>query len=107
MPKGDYKSGEAADPGRAICIQHIRHFMTEDDIGKFIANDVDTGAYEVDTQISEALHRLKVRHPDYALTAQRVGYRTPFGFVPRRPDDTWGNGKPSTRTGGIGGANCQ
>ena len=86
MPKGDYKSGEAADPGRAICIRHTRPLMTEEDIGEFVAIDVDTGAYEVDTQVSEALFRLKVHHPDNALTAQHVGYRTPFGFVPRRPD---------------------
>ena len=87
MPRGDYKNGEAADLGRAIYIKHIKPLMTEEDIGKFVAIDVDTGDYEVDIQVSEALHRLKVRHPDNALTAQRVGYRTPFSFSPRRPDD--------------------
>ena len=87
MPRGDYKRGEAADLGRAIYIKRIKPLMTEEDIGKFVAIDVDTGDYEMDVQVSEALHRLKVRHPDSALTAQRVGYRTPFSFVPRKPDD--------------------
>ena len=87
MPRGDYKKGEAADLGRAIYIKHIKPLMTEEDIGKFVAIDVDTEDYEVDIQVSEALHRLRVRHPDNALTAQRVGYRTPFSLVPRKPDD--------------------
>ena len=87
MPRGDYKKGEAADLGRAIYIKHIKPLMKEEDIGKFVAIDVDTGDYEIDMQIGEALHRLRNRHPDGVLTGQRVGYRTPFSFVPRRPDD--------------------
>ena len=87
MPRGDYKKGEAADLGRAIYIKRIKPLMTKEDIGKFVAIDVDTEDYEVDIQVSEALHRLRVRHPDNALTAQRVGFRTPFSLVPRKPDD--------------------
>ena len=87
MARGNYKKGEAADLGRAIYIKHIKPLMTEEDIGKFVAIDVDTGDYEVDLQVSEALQRLKSRHPENALTAQRVGYRTPFSLVPRSPDD--------------------
>ena len=87
MPRGDYKRGEAADLGRAIYIKHIKPLMTEADIGKFVAIDVDTGEYEMDIRVAEALHQLRVRNPDHALTAQRVGYSTPFSFVPRSPDD--------------------
>ena len=87
MARGDYQRGEAADLGRAIYIKKIKPLMKEEDIGKFVAIDVDTEDYEIDIQVSEALNRLKVRNPDSALTAQRIGYRTPFSFVPRRPDD--------------------
>ena len=87
MPRGDYKRGEAADLGRAIYIKKIKPLMSEEDIGKFVAIDVDTEDYEVDIQVSEALNRLKKRNPDSALTAQRIGYRTPFSFVRRKPDD--------------------
>lgn len=87
MPRGDYKRGEAADLGRAIYIKKIKPQMSEEDIGKFVAIDVDTEDYEVGIQVSEALNRLKARRPDSALTAQRVGYRTPFSFVRRKPDD--------------------
>ncbi len=87
MPRGDYKRGEAAHLGREIYVKDIKPLMKEEDIGKFVAIDVDTGDYEMDVRVADALHRLKVRHPDSALTAQRVGYRTPFSFVPRRPDD--------------------
>ena len=87
MPRGDYKQGEVYDLGRAIYVKQIKPLMSERDIGKFVAIDVDTGDYETDVQVSEALTRLRERRPDSALTAQRVGYRTPFSFVPRRPDD--------------------
>ena len=87
MPRGDYKPGEAADLGRAIYIKHIKPLMTEEDIGIYVAIDVDTGEYEMDIRVAEALHRLRVRHPDHALTAQRVGFSTPFSLVPRSPDD--------------------
>ena len=87
MPKRDYERGEAHKLGRAIYVKHIKPQMTEDDIGKFVAIDVDSGDYEIDHQVSEALTRLKARRPESALTAQRVGYRTPFSFVPRKPDD--------------------
>ena len=92
MPRGDYKRGDAADLGRAIYIKHIRPLMTEEDIGKFVAIDVDTGDYEVGWDIGETMHQLRIRHPDGALTGQKVGYKTPFSFVPRKPDDVLGEG---------------
>ena len=87
MPRGDYKRGEAADLGRAIYIKKIKPLMTEEDIGMYVAIDVDTEDYEMDVRVADALHRLRKRHPDSALTAQRVGFRTPFSLVPRSPDD--------------------
>ena len=87
MPIGDYKKGESSRLGREFYVKHIRPLLTEEDIGKFVAIELDSGDYEVDMQIGEAMHRLRVRHPDGVLTGQRVGYRTPFSFVPRRPDD--------------------
>ena len=87
MPRGDYKKGEAAHLGREIYVKSIKPLMTEEDIGKFVAIDVDTGDYEMDIRVAEALHRLRKRHPGSALTAQRVGYRTPFSLIPRSPDD--------------------
>ena len=87
MPRGDYKRGEAADLGRAIYIKKIKPQMSEEDIGKFVAIDVDTEDYEVGMDIGETIHTLRLRKPNGVLTGQRVGYRTPFSLVPRRPDD--------------------
>lgn len=87
MPRGDYKKGESARLGRQIYVEKIRPLMTEDDIGAFVAIDVDTGDYEVDGDVAVALRRLRNRRPNSAVTAQRVGYRTPFSMVPRKPDD--------------------
>ena len=81
------QQGEIAAPVRQIYVKHIKPLMTEEDVGKFVAIDVDTGDYELAQEVTEALHRLRQRHPDASLTAQKVGYRTPFSFVPRRPDD--------------------
>ena len=86
MPRGDYKRGEAAHLGREIYLKDIKPLMHKEDIGKFVAIDVESDDYEIDDEVIEALHRLKDRHPDAVTTAQRVGYRAPFSIgYPQRP----------------------
>ena len=87
MPKEDYQEGESARLGREIYVKKIKPLMTDDDIGTFVAIDVDTGDYVKDVRIADALARLRKRRPDAVPYAQRVGYRVPFSFVPRKPDD--------------------
>ncbi|MDE2778155.1 MAG: hypothetical protein OXI91_00555 [Chloroflexota bacterium] len=87
MPKRDYERGEAYKLGRAIYVKHIKPQMTEKDIGNFVAIDVDSGDYEMDVRFADALVRLRIRRPQAVTYAQRIGYLTPFSFVPRKPDD--------------------
>ena len=87
MPRGDYQKGESVRLGRENYLKKIKPPMTEEDIGNFVAIEVEGEDYEVGMEIGETVDRLRVRHPDGVLTGQRVGYRTPFSFVGRRPDD--------------------
>lgn len=82
-----YQLGEVAQLGREIYLKNIKPAMKEEDVGLFVAIDVINGDYEMDHDVSAALIRLRKRRPDSHYTAQRVGYRTPFSFVPRKPND--------------------
>ena len=78
MPKREYKKGEVIRLSKVIYGERIRHKMTEEDFGLFVAIEVESGDYETDWRIADALHRLRERNPDGAITAQRVGYSTPL-----------------------------
>lgn len=53
--------------------------------GKFAAIDIDTGAYEIDSDELVASDRLRTRNPDAQIWVQRVGSRFArrFGANPR------------------------
>jgi len=53
---------------------------TNDNIGKFIVMEVESGDYEIDEQGIESSHRLQSRHPDAVLYALRIGYKTAVSF---------------------------
>ena len=87
MPYADYQRGEVAALGREIYLKQIKHLMKPEDIGQFVAIDVESGDYEMDIRVAEALHRLRQRRPDAVTTAERVGYRAPFSIgFPQRPE---------------------
>lgn len=82
-----FQPGEVAQLGREIYLKDIKPHMKKEDIGMFVAIDVINGHYEVTRDLAEALVRLRDLHPGAHVTAQRVGYKTPFSFGARRPDD--------------------
>ena len=47
---------------------------TEENIGKILAIDVETGDYEIDADEIAAVHRALAKHPDAVLWAIRIGY---------------------------------
>ena len=47
---------------------------TEQNIGKQIVIDIETGEYEIDEDGLAASRRLLARHPDAALYGARIGY---------------------------------
>ena len=83
MPRGDYKPGEAADLGRAIYIKHIKPLMTEEDIGIYVAIDVDTGEYEMDIQRCGSPAPLEGAPP--GSCPDRPKGRFQYPFQPRSP----------------------
>ena len=78
--KENTRRGEVIRLSKVIYGERIRHKMTEEDFGLFVAIEVESGDYETDWRISDALHRLRERNPDGAITAQRVGYSTPLSM---------------------------
>ena len=66
--------------GQEIYEQKLRALVeTEDNIGKIISIDVETGDYEIDDDLLRAGDRLRTRHPGAALYAARIGYDAVYG----------------------------
>ena len=60
MPPTDVRCSteEIARLGSAVFDLHVRHQLRPEDAGKFVAVDVDTGDYEIDTDDYTAIKRL-------------------------------------------------
>lgn len=74
-----YSKEEFARRGREIYERDIQSRIQPDDDGKFIAIDIETGAYEMDDDDYTATERLLARHPHaqiwLACAGQRATYR--------------------------------
>lgn len=54
---------------------------TEENIGKMIVIDVESGDYEIGDETGiEASRRLQARHPGTTLYGLRIGYKTAVSF---------------------------
>lgn len=73
--KKTYVPGEIARRGQAIYERSIRSHLGEDDKGKFLCIDVETGDYELDWDEMMACRRARQKHPDSLFFVHRVGYR--------------------------------
>lgn len=66
---------EIAQRGKEIYRNCLRvKVETAENIGKIIAIDLNTGAYEIDKDLIVACDRLKARHPNAVTWLERVGY---------------------------------
>ncbi len=88
MPHSRYSSEEISRRGKALYRQHLRALVeTDENIGKLISIDIETGDYEIgDDKSLDAPHRLQARHPDTALYTLRIGCNVvdSFGGVVER-----------------------
>lgn len=59
---------------------------TEDNVGKMVIIDIETGDYEIDESGLKAARHLKNKHPNTRLFGIRIGYNvaTSFGGVMER-----------------------
>lgn len=62
----------------AVYYQHRSEIETDENIGKLVAVEVQTGDYEVADQSPEVLLRLRTRHTDPACGLIRIGYKQAY-----------------------------
>ncbi|MYE55136.1 MAG: hypothetical protein F4X34_08085 [Chloroflexi bacterium] len=68
------KNEDVASAGRAIYKNKILPLMKDEDKGKVVIIDVNSGDYEIDYDDAAAMFRLLERRPDAFTWADRVGY---------------------------------
>ena len=77
MPHPRYSKEEIADRGEQLYEQQIRqHVGKEENVGKFLIIDIETGDYEMDDDDMAASRSAHARHPGGAFYGMRIGYRT-------------------------------
>ena len=79
MPHPRFQGEEISQRGEILYEQSIRaQVETEDNIGKVISIDIETGDYEIDTDVIQASERLLARHPQAASWTKRIGYNAVY-----------------------------
>ncbi len=81
-----YSKEEFARRGQAIYERTVRPHLQASDEGKFVAIDIESGAYEVDRDDYTATERLLVRCPDAQTWLVRAGDRAAYR-IGWRPGD--------------------
>jgi hypothetical protein len=75
MPHPRFSSAEIQQRGIELYEQIRPRVECEDNIGKLVSIDVETGDYEIGDDASlEAPLRLHARHPGAAIYTLRIGY---------------------------------
>ena len=82
-----YSKEEFARRGDVIYERELRPILEKESDGKFVAIDIETGAYEVDVDELAASDRLLARVPNAQIWLRRIGfhYAHRFGFHPQSP----------------------
>lgn len=79
MPHPRYSSTEITRRGKRLYDQHIRTLVeTQENVGKIVSIDIETGDYEVGDDLISTGDRLFARHPGAALYGARIGYNAVF-----------------------------
>jgi hypothetical protein len=76
-----FSGEEIGRRGEEIYKQKLRALVeTEQNVGKIVSIDVETGDYEIDSDLLAAADRLLARHPGAALYGVRIGYDAVYAF---------------------------
>lgn len=78
-----YSKEEFARRGNDIYEHEIRPYLGAQDEGKFVAIDIETGAYECDADEIAASHRLLARLPHAQIWFRLIGSPHTRRFGPR------------------------
>ncbi len=79
-----YTKEEFAIRGNEIYERELRLILEKGNEGKFVAIDIETGAYEVDTDELAASDRLLARVPEARIWLRRIGSRYAHRFGSHR-----------------------
>jgi hypothetical protein len=75
MSHTHYASDEIARRGHDLYESSIRpRVETEDNIGKLIAIDIESGDYEIGDDLLQIADQLRVRRPKAEVWTERIGY---------------------------------
>jgi hypothetical protein len=75
MPHPRYSREEIAERGEQIYEERLRELVeTEENIGKVLSVDVETGDFALGTDPLKTSRQLLSRHPGAATWTRRVGY---------------------------------
>ena len=80
-----YSKKEFARRGDALYHSKVRPNLTDEDDGKFVALDIDTGEYEIHASELTSGDRLRKRLPEAQIWMVRVGSRYLHRFGGKRP----------------------
>ena len=83
-----YSKEEFAQRGDEIYESHVRHQVEENNHGKIVAIDIETGAFELADDTMTATRRLYEREPDAQPWVIRIGYRAVHRFGSRSLRET-------------------
>ena len=72
--KPRYSKEEHARRGDDLYERHVRPHVEAGNLGKIVAIDVDTGAFEVAEDTLTAAQRLLSHHPDAQIWCVRIGH---------------------------------
>ncbi len=81
MPHSRFQSGEINRRGKEIYDSTLKaKIETEENIGKLISIDIETGDYEIGDDPLVTADRLFARHPGAALYGARIGYNAMYAL---------------------------
>jgi hypothetical protein len=78
-----YSKEEFARRGNEIFEREVHPRLSAQDDGKFVAIDIETGAFEIDADEIAASHRLLARNPEVQIWFRLVGAPYTRRFGPR------------------------
>jgi hypothetical protein len=81
-----YSKEEFARRGDATYEAEVAPHLTVSDEGKFVALDIESGAFEISDEELDACDRLRARVPDAQIWMVRVGSHSVHRFGGRRPE---------------------
>jgi hypothetical protein len=81
MPHPDLSSEEIARRGKEIYDNRIRpQVETENNIGKLVSIDVETGQYEIGEDLVVTSRRLQAKDPGAAIWTERIGFNAVYSI---------------------------